>query len=497
VRIPARATADQLTMRPRFELLAPSRVEGMIGEAFRVLERVGVRVELATAEALLVAHGAERRDGRVRLPERMVRDSLATAPSRFALYDRDGAVAVRFGEQRTQFDPGSAAIYVLDRTSGARRPATSADVVELVRLVDALPHFAAQSTALVPADVPDALADRWRLYLALRYGRKPVVTGTFRADGFAPMRAMLVAVRGGEQALRERPLALFDCCPTSPLTWSALTAQALVDAARAGVPANLVAVPMTGATAPVTLEGALVQLAAENLAGVALHQLAAPGAPLVWGGAPAAFDMRHGAAAMGAIESAMLNVANAEVGRALGLPTHGYLGLSDAKTPDYQAGWESGGGALLGALAGIDLVSGPGLLDLLLTQSLEKLLLDHDACGAALRFARGIAPHAGDLVALLGELAAAGELLSHPHTRSHWREELSLASPLADRTSYGDWQAAGAQTAFERARDEVARLQARTADAPLEAVDEAICRELDAVVAAEARRLGVERLPSL
>ncbi len=100
--------------------------------------------------------------------------------------------------------------------------------------------------------------------------------------------------------------------------------------------------------------------------------------------------MRHGSAAMGAIESAMLNVANAQVGRALGLPTHGYLGLSDAKTPDYQAGMESASGALLGALAGIDLVSGPGLLDYLLSQSLEKLLLDHEACRAALRCARGL-----------------------------------------------------------------------------------------------------------
>ena len=482
-----------MSVRPRFRLLAPAARERLLDAAFRTLDRVGVRVEGAAARALLLAHGASAREGRVRLFERLVREALATAPRRFALHDRDGAIAVRFGDGGTQYDPGSAAIHVLDRGSGRRRPATSADVVELVRLVDTLPHYAAQATALVPCDVPEALADRWRLYLALRYGGKPVVTGTFRADGFAPMHAMLAAVRGGEAALRERPLALFDCCPTSPLTWSELTAQALTDAARAGVPANLVAVPMTGATGPVTLEGALAQLAAENLAGVALHQLAAPGAPLVWGGAPSAFDMRQGTAAMGAIESAMLNVANAEIGRSLGLPTHGYLALSDAKTPDYQAGWESGTGALLGALAGIDLVSGPGLLDLLLTLSLEKLLLDHDACGAALRLVRGIAAHDGDVVALIDELVAAGELLSHPHTRSHWRAELSLASPLVDRGSHGDWAAAGGKSAFERARDEVDRRLALPA-APLDA---ALARELDAIVAAEAARLGVAALPRI
>lgn len=484
-------------MSARFELLADGEVASILDDALRTLERVGVKVENLAAAELLLAAGASRRDGRLLLPERQVRAALATPPASFALCDRNGAPAFELGKGRTSFDPGSAAIYRIDSScvaaAGGRRPATTADVIALARLVDGLPGYAAQSTALVPGDVPDAIADRWRLFLALLNGSKPVVTGTFSKHGFAPMLAMLTAVRGSERALRERPLALFDCCPTSPLTWSDLTAAALVDAARAGVPANLVAVPMTGATAPVTLRGALVQLAAENLAGVAIHQLAAPGAPLVWGGAPSAFDMRHGSAAMGAIESAMLNVANAQIGRALGLPTHAYLGLSDAKCPDYQAGMESASGALLGALAGIDLVSGPGLLDYLLSQSLEKLLLDHEACRAALRCARGIdtAGDGGtDTVALLGELAQAGELLSHPHTRGHWRSELAIASPLVDRASYGDWEAAGSTTAGDRARGELERR--RFPGSPLAPE---LAGELAAIVAADAAAHGVFDLP--
>ncbi len=484
-------------MKPHLELLGAADVERMLGEALRTLERVGVRIENSAAAALLLDAGATARAGRLYVSEALVRAALATAPRQFALHDRAGAAAVELGLGRTSFDPGSAAIYRIE-AGGSRRPASTADVVALVRLVDGLPGYAAQATALVPGDVPDALADRWRLFLALAYGAKPVVTGTFSKDAFAPMLAMLEAVRGGTKALAERPLALFDCCPTSPLTWSDLTAAALVDAARAGVPANLVAVPMTGATAPVTLRGALVQLAAENLAGVAIHQLASPGAPLVWGGAPSAFDMRHGSAAMGAIESAMLNVANAQIGRALGLPTHGYLGLSDAKSADYQAGMESASGALLGALAGIDLVSGPGLLDYLLSQSFEKLLLDHDACRAALRCVAGIGVGGdeadGDTVALLADLVASGELLSHPHTRHHWKAELSRVSPLVDRQSYGDWQAAGARTSLDRARAEVdRRLQAPPANA--QPLDRQLVAELAAIAGADAARHGVTALP--
>lgn len=93
---------------------------------------------------------------------------------------------------------------------------------------------------------------------------------------------------------------------------------------------------------------------------------------------------------MGSMETMLLNLGNAEVGKRLGLPVHGYLALSDAKTPDYQAGMETGMGAVLAALAGIDLVAGPGILDYILARSPEKLLLDHEACGMALRLARGI-----------------------------------------------------------------------------------------------------------
>ena len=201
---------------------------------------------------------------------------------------------------------------------------------------------------------------------------------------------------------------------------------------------------------------------------------------------------------MGAIESAMLNVAQ-RAGRAgrSALPTHGYLGLSDAKTPDYQAGMESASGALLGALAGIDLVSGPGLLDFLLSQSLEKLLLDHEACrrGAALRARHRLrrrAERRGHPLALLGDLVRTGELLSHPHTRSRWKAELPIASPLVDRESYGDWEAAGSTTALDRARAELERRPPRAGRRSLDATPPA---ELDAIVAADAAHHGVHSLP--
>lgn len=479
-------------LRPTLRLLPSDDVERIVAQACQVLETAGVLVENQAAQALLREAGATEHGGRFRLPERMVREAAASAPSRIPIYDRDGELAMDLGDDRVHFDPGSAAIHIFDLEQNRRREVSTADAVALTRLVDGLPHYAAQSTALAPAEVPKPVADRYRLYLVLRNSVKPVITGTFLKDGFAPMKAMLTAVRGSEQALRDKPLAIFDCCPSPPLKWSDLTCQALIDCAQSGIPAELVSMPLTGATSPVTLREAVVQHCAENLSGVTIHQLAAKGAPIIYGGSPAAFDMRRGTTPMGAVETMMIDAAYSQVGKHLELPTHAYMGLSDAKCPDHQAGYESGIGAVLAALAGVNVVSGPGMLDFEMCQSLEKILLDHDAIGMAHRLVAGITPREGDAVQLIGELVTMSSFLGHGHTRKHWRQELTVPSALVDRDTYGDWEAKGAKWAHQRAADEVQRRLEQCEVPPLpESVDGA----LSEIMFAEAQRHGMDALP--
>ena len=479
--------------RPTVTLLSPRHVEFVIGEAISVLSETGVLVENKDAQGLLRDGGAAEQGGRFRIPEAMARKALESVPPRIRLFSREGALAMDLGGNRVHFDPGSAAIHLFDAGTGRRRAIGTGDVVRFARLVDGLPNYAAQSTALTPGDVPGEIADRYRLYLILKNATKPVVTGTFRKDGFAPMREMLLAVRGSDEALRRRPLAIFDCCPSPPLKWSDLTGQALVDCARTGIPAELVSMPLTGATSPVTLREAAVQQCAENLSGVVIHQLAGPGSPIIWGGSPAAMDMRHGTTPMGAVETMMINLAASQAGKRLGLTTHAYMGLSDSKCPDYQAGLESGAGTLLAALAGINVVSGPGMLDFEICQSFEKLLLDHDACGMALRLVRGIERREGDAPGLIRQVVESAEFLSNPHTRKHWREELTVPSPLVARDTYGDWETRGAPWAHEAAAGEVDR---RLAKSPPRPPGPGIGSALDEIMFREARSAGLSKLPT-
>jgi len=481
--------------RPTLEILSQALLERIVAEALDVLGKVGVYVDDDEALAVLGDGGArvDRTTRRAFIPEDLAWRSVQSAPSAIAVFSRDGQPALRLEGWNVHFDPGSAAIKILDARTRQARAAVTSDLVDLVRLTDALSNLAAQSTALVLADVPKEIADRYRLFLVLLNSPKPVVTGTFTVEGFAVMRQMLSAVAGSEEALRRKPMAIFDACPSPPLKWSRLTVQSLLDCARSGLPAELVSMPLFGATAPVTLAGALVQHTAENISGVVIHQLAGPGSPIIYGGSPAVFDMRHGTTAMGAMETAMVIAAYAQIGRFLGLPTHGYLGQSDAKLVDAQAGLESSLGAILAALAGVNVVSGAGMLEFESCQSLEKLLIDDEICGMALRLVRGIQGRTDPLAEdLLGDLALGDHFLTSPTTLRWLREEIVFPGAVIDRQSRERWQAAGGSSAADRARQRVDELLARHTPTP---PSDDVRRRLIEIMTADAKRHGMDRLP--
>jgi trimethylamine--corrinoid protein Co-methyltransferase len=435
-------------MRPRLQLLDRTLIERILAEAFQLLERPGVKVDPCTYE-LLTAAGVRVEDGVAHIPEALARESLSTAPHEFHLYTRAGQPSVRYGGDDVHYDPGSSCLNILDSDTQQARPALCSDLVRLVQVTERLPEYAAQSTAMVCSDVPQDAGDWYRLLLVLWNSEKPVVTGAFSGPGLRTMLDLLAAESGGFEALRCRPRAIFDVCPSPPLNWSEFGSQNLMELARAGVPAEIISMPMAGATAPVTLAGSVVQHAAECISGIVIHQLARPGAPVVWGGAPSIFDMSTGMTPMGSIETAMLDVACSQVGKYLGLPTHGYLGSSDGKCVDAQAGMESGMGAVLGALAGINMISGAGMLDFLSCQSVEKLVLDAEVIASAKRLIQGVEPRGESLATGMFALTGlSGDFLKLKETRALFRVEQHFPSDVIDRGSLLE----GHTSIFERAR---------------------------------------------
>ncbi len=484
-------------MRPTVSFLSGDLVERIVSEARDVLCSLGVEIQNDAVLSLLTDHGAHTDpvSGRVRLTPEIIDRSIAAAPRSFTLYDSLGREAVSLSGLHVNFTPGSAAITILDNDAPASRRPVTRDYVRFAKLMGQMTHIASQSTAMIPADVPDKISDSYRLLLSLLFCEKPVVTGAFTIEAFDVMKDLQVAVRGSEKGLIEKPLTVFSCCPTSPIKWSQVTSQNVVDCARYAIPVEFVSMPLSGFMAPVTLVGSLVQHTAETLSGLAISQMVNPGTPVLYGGSPAVFDVRFETTPMGAIGTMMMDCAYNEIGRYLGLPTQAYMALSDAKQLDAQAGLESSMGATLAALAGINNVSGPGMLDFESCFSLEKLVVDNEICGMVHRLTQGIEPKEDfPASARFEELMAEEHLLISDHTRRYLREEVYFPGPVIDRANRERWKEEGSLTLRQRAHAEVERLIGE--HRPV-ALPEAVTKELMKRMRAEARRYGMDHLPDL
>jgi trimethylamine--corrinoid protein Co-methyltransferase len=487
----------EYTMRPVVRFLSDELIQRIISEAREILIKLGVEIHNKNILSMLQDHGAKVKKDKhqVHLTDEILNRALETVPDSFKLYDVLGNETHNFSGYNVYFTPGSAALNILDyETKRFLRPKT-ADYIRYVKIISGLDNIASQSTALIPDDVHEKISDSYRLYLSLLYCEKPVVTGAFTIEAFNIMKDLQLAVRATEKELTAKPLTIFSCCPTSPLKWSDVTSQNLVDCARYSIPVEFIAMPLSGFMAPVTLVGTLVQHTAETLSGVVISQLTNPGAPVLYGGSPAVFDVRYETTPMGAVETQMIDCAYNEIGKFLGMPTQAYISLSDSKQLDAQAGLESSMGATLAALSGINNIAGPGMLDFESCQSLEKLVLDNEICGMILHLIKGIKPKE-DFPSLprMEELLKEKHLLISEHTRRYLKKEFYFPKPVIDRASSTRWQEEGSLTLLERAHSEVEKL---IKDYVPSKLPDAVKMELTKLMKSEAHRYGMQSLPQV
>lgn len=484
-------------MQPKLTLLTDELILRIIDEAYQLLLKPGVKVQNAEARKLLAEAGAQVDNETfvVRIPEQIAKSAINTVPRKFHLYDYDGDPKVEYGGDTVHFDPGSSGIAILDPETFEHKTTETVDLIKLIKITEQLPQYDAQSTAVVCHDVPKDLHDLYRLYLVMLYSKKPIVTGAFTNNTVHHMINMLAIFAGGHDKLREKPRAVFDVCPSPPLIWSNFGAGNLIALARAGIPAEIVSMPLAGAAAPVTLLGAVTQHAAECLSGITIHQLAQAGSPIVWGGAPSTFDMRKGGTPFGAVETGMIDSSYAQVGKFLGMPTHAYLGATESKLVDMQAGLESGMGALIGALSGINMISGSGMLDSLLCQSPEKLVIDAEVIAMAQRMLQGMKVHTETLATGFyeGVNFKGGDFLKQKITLKLFQKEQHMPSAIIDRDSMRGWKESGSLDTFDRAKQRVKQLLASFTKPELDPVKLA---ELHAYVHDLASRAGTATLPS-
>ena len=439
----------------QYKPLADHQVMQIHQAALTVLERTGVQVEEPEARRLFQESGADVRGNRVRIPGSLVEDAVEWAPSRVLLAGRDSRWDLELVGARVYVGTGGAALNVLDLETARLRPAVLQDVSDLARLVDALDNIHFYLVPVYPTDVEKDVVDVKTYYAGLVNTTKHVQAGIYTVRGIHDTVAMCEEIAGGNKALRERPIVSFiTSWMISPLLFATDVTILLIETCRQRIPIVLSAAPMAGSTAPATLAGMLAQLTAEQLAGLVLTQLACRGAPVLIGPIPATADMTTGRYLAGSAEFGLTNAAMAQMAQFYGLPIYNSAGLTDAKIPDIQAGFEKGMSAVLAALAGSNFIHhAAGMLENMSSVAAEQFVIDNDILGMAMRVLRGVEVNDTTLALdVIDEVGPGGHYLSSDHTINHMRSEYYYPSAVVDRKGWDEWQHAGGVDARERAK---------------------------------------------
>lgn len=450
--------------------------------ALDVLAEIGIEVQPSECRDIWQAAGAriDSARNRVFIPRELVASALSTAQHEVFLAGRAAKHDLHLGGQRVYMGTGGAAVKILDLDSQQVRETTLRDVADVGRLVDALDNIHFYLRCCVARDISSADLDLNTYYAALSSTTKHVTGNCFTVKSLHDVLAMAEMIAGGQDKLRERPfLSFITSWTVSPLRFATETVEVLTEVVRQEMPVFLSSAPQAGATSPAALAGTLVQIHAEELSGLTYCQLVKPGTAVVLGYVPSVSDLRTGTFVGGAAEFALMNAAVAQLGQFCNLPVYNSSGLSDAKLPDVQAGYEKGITGVAAALAGANYIHhSAGFLESMLTVAYEQFVIDDDINGSIMRMVRGIEVTDETLSLDVIEQVVNGEghFLGTQQSLALMNTEFYYPH-TADRQSRDNWQANGGLDMRQVARRQAKQLLKTHHPTPLPAEIDAAIRK--------------------
>ena len=466
-------------------VLTHDEVEGIHRATLRILEETGVVLTQPEARKILAGAGATVRDDRVHLPPDLVEQALRQCPPRVTVRGRDGEPVV-LGDGSLRWHNLGGACNVYDPRTGQRRPATLQDVRDSARLLDALENVSSVTPFFTPQDVPGPLMSLEMYRSSLTHTTKPVQGPGVQTAAEVGYATRMAAVIGPPAEVLTLGIS-----PISPLMFPDDVAEAIVAVARAGVPLGPLPCPTAGATAPMSLAGALAQQNAEVLASVVLAQLVRPGLPIVYCGRLAMMEPRTGLSVWGGVELGLASAATVQIGHRYGLPVNVYGFSTNAHVLDLQSGYERALNAAVPGLAGADELSGIGELEAGVTGSYAQMVCDDEIAASVGRLRRGFTVDEDALaVGIVGAVVdGTRNFLEQRHTVRYLRAGEVFYTRLAERRSWGEWDRTGRDGMVEHAQAEVARLLSAHEVPPLAGEQE---RELSAIMRAAASELAAD-----
>ncbi|MBY4891423.1 trimethylamine methyltransferase family protein [Rhodobacteraceae bacterium N5(2021)] len=401
-RVAARAAALPEDMRPiragmeggTLKVLSEAQVAQIHEAALKALETIGLADAPQSGIDLMVGVGAIfGTDGRLRFPRQVVEDALGKAARNITLMGRDPVHDMELSGTKVHYGTAGAAVHVVDSATNSYRESTAQDLHDAARIMQALDNVHFFQRPMVCRDVLDNLEmDMNSIYASVSGTTKHIGMSFSDPTHVAPCMDLIHMLAGGEEAWRARPfISNSNCFVVPPMKFATESCETMENCIRAGMPVLLLSAGMSGATAPSTIAGAVMQATAECLAGLVYVNALSPGYPAIFGTWPFGLDLRTGAMCLGSGEQALLSSACAQMHQFYGLPGGAAGGASDSKMPDMQAGWEQMCSNVMAGLSGLNLVyEAAGMHASLLGFCLDSLVLADDLIGQAMRCVRGI-----------------------------------------------------------------------------------------------------------
>ena len=467
----------------RLTVLTDDQVTQIHQATLRILDEVGIVLDWPPGCDMLTGVGARVEADRVHFPPDLVEQLLARCPSSVTVRGRNGQVVV-LGDGRLHWHNLGGAPDVYEPQTGQRRPAAIQDVRDSARLLDALDSVTTVTPFFTPQDVPGPL-----MSLAMYRHTLPHTTKPVQGPGVQTAQEVALTVRMASVLGPPAEMLTLSVSPISPLTFSADIAASIVEIARQSIPFGPLPCPTAGATAPLSLAGALAQQNAEVVAAIVLAQAVQPGLPIIYCGRLAMMEPRTGASVWGGVELGLASAATVQLGHRYHLPVNVYGFSTNAHGLEIQNGYERALNAAIPALAGADELSGIGEMAAGIMGAYAQMVCDDEIAASVRRLRQGFAVDdealAVDVIARV--MGGSRNFLGQRHTARYLRAGELFLTRLAERRGWEEWQKDGRQGMAERAQAEAERLLAEHQVPPLTANQE---RELDDLLAEAQRLLG-------
>ena len=476
-------------MIPRIQTPPPAELDAIHAASLRLLERVGVAFPSHEAQELLAAAGARvnPETGVVKIPARLVERALATAPRDILLAGRDPASDVRCSGADTCLTLDGTGAYTLDHRTGERRASTMQDLADATLLADAVPEIGIVWNIVSAADAAANTQVLDELHTCLVTTGKHVQGEVQRAEEVPFVMDILAAAATDGRWDPERPFFSIVYCPVPPLQHEPEMLAAGMALAREGVPMCIYSMGLAGATAPVTLAGAVMQANAEILSSIVLFQLLRPGLACIYVADTGVLDMRAGVYAAASPEAILITQAMVGLARRYDLPVMATGLTGDANESSSMSGSDAGMTLLASMLMEPDLLVGAGMLDGAQMLSLPKILLDCELFRQCRRVREGLTVDDAHLMTdVVAEIGPGGHFLKAKQTRQFMRAGELYVPRLLLREPYDTWSIEK-KSELERAVDAVETILAEHRPKPLPAGAE---ESILGTIAAAGRELG-------